>query len=117
MSEVTLLHNPRCSKSRAALALLQQRGVSLRVVEYLQTQWTVEALQDVLRKLGVEAEALVRRSEDVFKSTYAGRKLTEAQWIEAMIQHPVLIERPIVINGNRAVIARPPERSLEVLGT
>lgn len=115
MSEFTIYHNPRCSKSRATLALLQERGVEPRVVEYLKTPPTAVELRALVAKLGIEPEALVRKGEDVFKAKYAGKSLAKDQWIAAMARDPVLIERPIVVSGKRAVIGRPPENVLALL--
>ncbi len=114
---ITLYHNPRCSKSRSALALLEERGLSPRVVEYLRTPPDRSEIAALVRKLGIPAEQLVRTGEAVFKESYAGRTLTDAQWIDAMAEHPILIERPIAVAGERAVVGRPPERVLELLGT
>jgi arsenate reductase (glutaredoxin) len=109
MSDITIYHNPRCGKSRATLALLEQCGVRTRVVEYLKTPPTAGELQAILGQLGIAAEDLVRKGEDIYKDRYAGKTLTEAQWIEAMVRDPILIERPIVVKGGRAVLGRPPE--------
>lgn len=114
---ITLYHNPRCSKSRSALALLEERGLAPRVVEYLRTPPDRSEIAALVRKLGIPAEQLVRTGEAVFKESYAGRTLTDAQWIDAMAEHPILIERPIAVAGERAVVGRPPERVLELLGT
>jgi arsenate reductase (glutaredoxin) len=115
MGDFTIYHNPRCSKSRAALALLVQHGVTPRIVEYLKAAPSAVELKEVVRRLGIGAEALVRKSEDVYKTKYAGKKLTDAQWIDAMTKDPILIERPIVIKGERAVIGRPPENVEKLL--
>lgn len=112
---IEIYHNPRCSKSRATLALLQERGLAPTVIEYLQAPPTATQLRALVRKLGIKPEALVRRGEDIFKSTYAGKSLSDAQWIEAMLQHPILIERPIVVVGDCAAIGRPPETVLGIL--
>jgi|SRR5690349_16784647 len=109
MSTFTIYHNPRCSKSRTALGLLQEHGIEPKIVEYLRTPPTADELTAIVRKLGIPAEQLVRKGEEIYKSQYAGRKLTDAQWIDAMAKHPILIERPIVVSGNRAVLGRPPE--------
>ena len=114
---ITLYHNPRCSKSRSALALLEERGLSPRVVEYLKTPPSRSEIAALVRKLGMPAGQLVRTSEAVFKENYAGKTLTDAQWIDALAEHPILIERPIAVAGERAVVGRPPERVLELLGT
>ena len=113
--DVIIYHNPRCSKSRTALALLEERGIAPRVVEYLKTPLDAEELRQLIDRLGVRPEQLIRKGEDVFKQHYAGKTLTDDQWIEAMAAHPVLMERPVVVRGKRAVIGRPPERALELL--
>lgn len=113
--DFAIFHNPRCSKSRAALTLLEQQGVKPRIIEYLKAAPTAAELREVVRKLGVKAEELVRKNEDVYKTRYAGKNLTEAQWIEAMVNDPILIERPIVVRGDRAVIGRPPENVEKLL--
>ena len=110
MGALTIYHNPKCSKSREALALLDARGVAPRIVRYLESPPTAAELAAIVRKLGIRPEQLVRRGEDVFKAKYAGRELTDDEWIEAMVRDPILIERPIVVKGTRAVIGRPPER-------
>ena len=110
MSDVTIYHNPRCSKCRATLALLEERGARPKVVEYLETPPSVAELRTIVRKLGIEPQDLVRRGEEVFKEQYAGRTLTGAQWLEVMANHPILIERPIVVRGAKAVLGRPPEK-------
>jgi arsenate reductase len=116
MSSFTIYHNPKCTKSRAALALLQEHGIEPKVIEYLQTPPTAAELKAIVAKLGIAPEQLVRKGEDVYKANYAGKKLTDAQWIEAMVSHPILIERPIVVTGNRAMIGRPPENINPLLG-
>ena len=110
MTALTIYHNPRCSKSRETLALLEGRGLAPRIVKYLESPPTAEELAALVKMLGIRPEALVRKGEDVYQAKYAGRRLTDAEWIAAMVEHPVLIERPIVVAGNRAVIGRPPER-------
>jgi arsenate reductase (glutaredoxin) len=115
MGGFTIYHNPKCTKSRATLALLQEHGIEPRVIEYLQTPPTAAELKAIVGKLGIAPEQLVRKGEDVYKANYAGKKLTDAQWIEAMVSHPILIERPIVVSGSRAVIGRPPENVSQLL--
>lgn len=114
-SELVYFHNPRCSKSRAALALLRGRGVEPRIVEYLASPPSKNELAELVRKLGIRPEALVRKGEDIFKSEFRGRDLDDEQWLSAMAQHPILIERPIAVKGERAVLGRPPEKVLELL--
>ena len=109
MSDVTIYHNPRCTKSRATLALLEARGVKPKVVEYLIAPPAATELRAIVRKLGIRPEQLLRKGEDIFKEKYAGKPLSDAEWIEAMAKNPILIERPIVVRGDKAVIGRPPE--------
>jgi arsenate reductase len=104
-----IYHNPRCSKSRATLERLQGRGVEVQIIEYLRAPPTVAELKSVLKKLGMKPAALVRKSEDIFKQKYAGKTLSDAQWLDALAKDPILIERPIVIRGERVVLGRPPE--------
>ncbi len=115
MSDFTIYHNPRCSKSRATLDLLREQGVQPRVIEYLKEPPTAAQVKAIITKLGIKPEQLVRKGEELYKSKYAGRQLTDAQWIEAMVKDPVLIERPIVISGNEAVLGRPPENVRKLL--
>jgi arsenate reductase len=115
VAKLTIYHNPRCSKSRETLALLEGRGLAPRIVKYLETPPTAAELADLVNMLGIRPEALVRKGEDVYKAKYAGRTLSDAEWIAAMVEHPALIERPIVVAGNRAVIGLPPERVSAIL--
>lgn len=116
MTDLTLYHNPRCSKSRGALELLEARGLAPTVVRYLETPPTAGELKALLGKLGISARQLLRSGEDEYKTlNLADASLSEAQLIEAMIQHPKLIERPILIAGDKAAIGRPPEKVLEIL--
>jgi arsenate reductase (glutaredoxin) len=116
-AEYTIYHNPRCTKSRATLALLNERGIEPKVVEYLQTPPTAKELKAIVSKLGIKPEELVRKGEDVYKEKFAGKTLTDAQWIQALAANPILIERPIVVHGDQAVIGRPPENVEKILGT
>ncbi len=112
---VTIYHNPRCSKSRKTLALLQENGIEPTIVEYLKSPPDKAKLEELTRKLGVKPEQIVRKGEDTFKQHFAGRSLDDDQWITALAQYPILIERPIVVKGDRAVLGRPPENVLELL--
>lgn len=109
-----MFHNPRCSKSRDALKLLQDAGVEVEVVEYLKTPPSAAQLKAILNKLGMKPEQLLRKGEPIYKEHYAGKTLGDDEWIAAMVEHPILIERPIVVNGNRAVVGRPPEKVLQL---
>ena len=115
MAGVTIFHNPRCSKSRETLGLLQDRNVEPEIVEYLKTPPTKEELRLLLGKLGMKPEQLVRKGEQAYKEKYAGRTLTDEQWLDALAKDPILIERPIVVKGGKAVIGRPPENVLALL--
>lgn len=115
MAEFTLYHNPKCSKSRATLVLLQEHGVQPKVIEYLKTPPSAAELKAIVEKLGIAPEQLVRKGEEVYKSKYAGKHLTDAQWIKAMVDDPILIERPIVVAGRRAALGRPPENVEQLL--
>ncbi|MFN8237040.1 MAG: arsenate reductase (glutaredoxin) [Chitinophagales bacterium] len=112
---ITIYHNNRCGKSRSALCLLEESGQSFKIVEYLKDVPTAEALKSILKKLKLKPHDLIRTKEPVYIEHYKGKYLTDAEWIEAMLTHPVLIERPIVLNGNKAVVARPPEKVLEII--
>jgi len=110
MEKPTIYFNPRCSKSRATLALLRAHEIEPLVIDYLETPPTADELRHIVAKLGIKPEELVRKNEDVFKSKYTGRKLSDEQWIAAMVADPILIERPIVVMGDDAEIGRPPEK-------
>ncbi|MEJ5865487.1 arsenate reductase (glutaredoxin) [Pseudomonas farsensis] len=116
MTDLTLYHNPRCSKSRAAFELLEERGLTANVVRYLETPPDAPTLQQLLAKLGIGARQLLRSGEDEYKAlNLADPALTEAQLIDAMVQHPKLIERPILVAGNKAAIGRPLDNLVEIL--
>ncbi|MGB5472589.1 MAG: arsenate reductase (glutaredoxin) [Gammaproteobacteria bacterium] len=113
---VTLYHNPRCSKSRATLELLDRHGVQPAVVEYLKTPPTRGRLAALLDMLGLEPRELMRKHEQEYKDAgLDDPALTRAQLIDAMVKYPKLIERPIVVRDGKAVIGRPPEKVLELL--
>lgn len=116
MSACQIYHNPRCSKSRQTLALLEEKGISPEVVLYLETPPSPAELAAVLKKLGVGARELLRKGEDEYKALgLDNASLAEADLIAAMVAHPKLIERPIVVKGSKAVLGRPPENVLALL--
>ncbi|MGV8917472.1 MAG: arsenate reductase (glutaredoxin) [Pseudomonas sp.] len=116
MTDLTLYHNPRCSKSRGALELLEARGLTPTIVRYLETPPDAATLRDLLKKLGTGARDLLRTGEDEYKTlNLADPSLTDEQLIAAMAAHPKLIERPILVAGDKAAIGRPPENVLEIL--
>ncbi|MFM2040748.1 MAG: hypothetical protein RLZZ493_1337 [Bacteroidota bacterium] len=112
---IIVYHNPRCSKSRCALDFLNVQKLDFKVIEYLKDFPSKTELQAIIDKLGIAPEALIRKGEDEYKLHFKGKTLSNDEWIAAMIQFPKLIERPIVVVGNKAVIARPTERILELL--
>ncbi len=116
MSEVTLYHNPRCSKSRQTLALLEERGIEPEIIEYLKTPPDAATITGLLDKLGIPAIELIRRGEAPFAELgLAGKEDDDGALVEAMVSHPILIERPIVVAGDQARIGRPPEAVLDIL--
>ncbi|AHL74878.1 arsenate reductase [Stutzerimonas stutzeri] len=116
MTELTLYHNPRCSKSRGALELLEQRGLNPTVIRYLETPPSATELKQILARLGIGPRQLLRSGEEEYQSlNLADPTLTDSQIIEAMVAHPKLIERPILVAGDVAVVGRPPEKVLEIL--
>jgi arsenate reductase len=116
MSEFTIYHNPRCSKSRKTLALLQENGVEPEIVLYLETPPDIAKIRALLGKLGITPAELVRRGEEDYKACGLSRDSSDETLVAAMADHPRLIERPIVVRGDRAVLGRPPENVLELIG-
>lgn len=113
---ISIYHNPRCSKSRQTLALLEERDIDPEIVLYLETPPSAETLADVLQKLGISPRQLLRKGEDAYKeNNLSDTTLSDQQLIAAMVANPKLIERPIVINGNKAALGRPPEQVLGIL--
>lgn len=110
-----IYHNPRCSKSRQALALLRENGVEPQVSEYLKTPPDEAALRDLLKKLGLCAHEILRTKEDAYVSCGLSPESSEAEILTAIVAHPILLERPIIVKGNRAIIGRPPENVRELL--
>lgn len=111
----SIYHNPRCSKSRQTLKLLEEKGIEPEVILYLETPPDAATLRELLKKLGISARDLLRRSEAEYReNNLKDTSLTDAQIIEAMVNHPKLIERPIVVHGDRAALGRPPEQVLDL---
>ena len=104
-----IYHNPRCSKSRQTLALIQEQGIEPEIILYLTDTPSKEELASLLKKLDMKASQIVRKGEAIYKEKYKGKDLTDEEWIEAMVENPKLIERPIVVKGDAAVLGRPPE--------
>ena len=105
-----IYHNPRCRKSREGLAILQESGKEFDVVEYLKDVPTAEGLARIINKLGIAPIELVRKNEAIWKEEFKGKELNDTEIVDAMVLYPKLIERPIVVDGDRAVLGRPPEK-------
>ncbi len=115
MSDTVMFHNPRCSKSRETLSLLEGQGIEPTVVRYLETPPTAEELDQLLKQLGMEPQELMRTKEDRYEELgLADKTLSREEAIRVMVENPILIERPIVVRGGKAVIGRPPERIKEL---
>ena len=113
---VTIFHNPRCSKSRQTLSLIQEKNIDIDIIEYLKTPPDISQLKQILKQLGYEPRQLMRKSEQIYKDLDLGNEnKTAADLIIAMTQNPILIERPIVLSGEKAAIGRPPESVLNIL--
>lgn len=108
-------HNPRCAKSREGLQLLMEKKIVPEIVDYMNEPLTPAELSEVLRKLGISATDLVRKKEKIWKEEFADKELSEEELVLAMIENPKLMERPILVNADKAAIGRPPENLLEVI--
>ena len=115
MKKITIYYNPRCSKCREALCLLEERGIEADIIEYLKTPPTEKELKGVLDKLGLKPMDIIRTKEPLFIEKYKGKKFSDAEWIKIMSKNPILIERPIAIEGNKAIIGRPPQNILTII--
>ena len=117
MSKVKIYHNPRCSKSRQTLELLQDQGLEVEVIEYLKTPPSAEELGVLYKNLEKEPLEVMRSKEEKFKELGLSRsdKRSRQEWLKIMSENPVLIERPIVVNGSKVALGRPPESVLEIL--
>ena len=112
---ITVYHNNRCRKSREGLAIIENSGKPFKVIKYLEDTPSVEELSEIITLLGIKPIDLVRKNEAIWKSDYKGKELSDSAIIEAMVKNPKLIERPIVVIGNKAVLGRPPEAILDIL--
>ena len=112
---IQIYHNSRCSKSRQCLSLIENSGKKFEVIKYLENPPTISELTNLISKLGIEPIDLVRKKEKLWIENYKNKVLSSNELIEIMSKNPILIERPIVINGNKAVVARPIEKSLEII--
>ena len=112
---IKIYHNPRCSKSRCGLDILENSGKDFEVIKYLENVPSEKELKEIIKLLGIKPIELVRKNEAIWKSDYKGKTLTNKEIISAMVAHPKLIERPIVINNGKAVIGRPQETILNII--
>ena len=112
---ITIYHNPRCTKSRQTLALIEEKGESFIVKEYLKNPPSKEELKQVVSLLGIKPLELIRKGEAEFKENFKGKDMSDDEWLDAMVAYPKLIERPIVIHENKAAIGRPPENVLDII--
>lgn len=112
---IKIYHNPRCSKSRQGLAILENSSKKFEVVKYLEEIPSEKELSEIIKLLNISPIQLVRKTEKIWKENYKGKDLSDTEIVKAMIENPKLIERPIVIKGNKAVVGRPPENIQEIL--
>jgi arsenate reductase (glutaredoxin) len=113
--KITIYHNPRCSKSRETLALIEEKGIKPLIIEYLKNPPSENELRELLHKLGLKPWDIVRKSEPLYKEKLGGKPLKEEAWIRVLVKHPALIERPIVVKDNEAILGRPPQNVLKLL--
>jgi len=112
---IQILHNPRCGKSRSCIAFLEESGKEFEVIKYLVDVPTAEELHLIIKKLGIKPIELVRPKEPIWIEKFKGKTLSDEEIINAMVQNPILIERPIVINSEKAVVARPMEKAARII--
>jgi len=111
-----IYHNPRCTKSRQALELLTKKGLKPQVIEYLKNPPTLKEMEEILNRLGLQPQEIVRKKEEIYQKLGLSQKnLSPKEWLEVLVKHPILIERPIVVSGNKAALGRPPENILEII--
>jgi arsenate reductase len=110
-----IYHNPRCAKSRQTLNIIKEAGQEPEIIEYLKTPITEEELTDIFQKLNLPIEYLIRKGEEIYKTEYKGKSLSDEEWIRALVEHPRMLERPIVINEEKAILGRPPENVNQLL--
>ena len=110
-----IYHNPRCSKSRQTLALIQENGQEVEIIEYLKESLSFKDLKSILEMLNIKAIELIRTNEIIWKENYKGKEMTDQELINAMSENPKLIERPIVVKNGQAIIGRPPKKVLDLL--
>ena len=110
-----IYHNPRCSKSRKTLSLIKEKNQKIEIIEYLKNNLTISELENIINKLNMQPIDLVRKNEKIWKENLKKKKMSQQDIIKLMIKNPKIIERPIVVNGDQAVIGRPPENVLKII--
>lgn len=111
----TIYHNPRCSKSRECTTFFEASNKDVEIINYMKTPFTIDSLSEVIALLAIKPIELVRTTEKIWKENYKGKEMNDSDIIKAMVAEPKLIQRPIVVNGNKAVIARPLEKINEII--
>ena len=112
---ITIYHNPRCGKSRDCLAFLETSDKKFEIIKYLETPLTFNELEEIIRKLKINPIELIRKNETIWKENFKGKELTDSEIIQAMVDYPILMERPIVVYKDKAIIARPLEKIKEII--
>ncbi len=112
---IRIYHNPKCRKSRETLEIIKNMGHDPEIIEYLKTPPTANELRDLLKKMNMKPAEIIRKGEDLFKSNFKGKKMSDEAWLQVLVENPKLIERPIVVSGNRVILGRPPEKVKEIL--
>ncbi len=112
---LSIYHNPRCGKSRQTLKIIDDSGSEVEIIEYLKVTPSESELKNVLNKLGVRPQEIIRKGELIFKENYKGKTFTDEEWIRILVKNPILIERPIVVKGDQAILGRPPENVKKLL--
>lgn len=116
MEKIKIYHNPRCSKSRVGVKILEEAKIDFEIVKYLENIPSEKELKNIIKMLGISPMQLIRKGEKVWKENYKEKKLSDTELIQAMIENPKLIERPIVVKANKAVIGRPSENIEKLIG-
>ena len=112
---IRIYHNPRCRKSRETLEIIRNQGYEPEIIEYLKDPPTVSELKNLLDKMNMKPAEIIRKGEDLFRSNFKGKKMSDEEWLNVLVKNPKLIERPIVVSGDRVVLGRPPEKVREIL--
>lgn len=115
LAMIRIYHNPRCRKSRETLEIIRKKGHEPEIIEYLKNPPSESELKNLLDKMKMKPEQIIRKGEELFKSNFKGKKFTDEEWLKVLVNNPKLIERPIVVSGEQVVLGRPPENVLEIL--